>query len=186
MNLVSFSIRTKGVHNFVRRLGTVFTRFGFSEAPTRRALNTIVDSVQGYTGAPTFFIPAVVLQRHPTLIAEIARKGAEIGVHGYVHNDYRTLSRNQQFEQTEKALWVFQKVKLPCYGFRNPYLGWTWESLEVYAALGFHYESNLAVLHDVFDIGAFSPLLRTVSATSMDLFQPNPWNPESLPPTLQC
>ena len=83
MNLVSFSIRTKGTHNFVRRLCTVFTRFGFSETPTRRALTTIVDSVQRYTGAPTFFIPAVVLQRHPRLIAEIARKGAEraLGFH---------------------------------------------------------------------------------------------------------
>ena len=182
MNLVSFSIRTKGIHNFVRRLGTVFTRFGFSEAPTRRALNTIVDSVQRYTGAPTFFIPAVVLQRHPTLIAEIARKGAEIGVHGYVHNDYRTLSRNQQFEQTEKALSVFQEVKLPCYGFRNPYLGWTRESLEVYAALGFHYESNVAVLHDVVDIGAFSPLLRSGFAKSLELFQAIPCNVYALRP----
>ena len=185
MNLVSFSIRTKGVHNFVRRLGTVFTRFGFSEAPTRRALNTIVDSVQGYTGAPTFFIPAVVLQRHPRLIAEIARKGAEIGVHGYVHNDYRALSRDQQFEQTEKAISVFQKAKLPCYGFRNPYLGWTRESLEVYATLGFHYESNVAVLHDVVDISAFSPLFRSGFAKSLGLFQAVPCNAYALRPDFQ-
>ncbi len=80
MNLVSYSIRTKGAHNFTRRLRTVFTRFGFSEAPIRHALHTIIDSLQHYNGAPTFFIPAVVLGRHPALIAEIARDGAEIGI----------------------------------------------------------------------------------------------------------
>ncbi len=31
MNLVSFSIRTKGLHNFARRLWSVFIRFGISE-----------------------------------------------------------------------------------------------------------------------------------------------------------
>src|SRR5581483_5413506 len=31
MNLVSFSLRTKGMGNFARRLWTVFTRFGITE-----------------------------------------------------------------------------------------------------------------------------------------------------------
>src|SRR5438094_10605424 len=77
MNLVSFSIKTKGIHNFARRLRTVFSRFGFSETPTRRALYTVTETLQRYNGAPTFFIPAVVLRRHPTLIAEVAHCGAE-------------------------------------------------------------------------------------------------------------
>src|SRR5437588_7151659 len=81
MNLVAFSIRTKGAHNFVRRLRTVFTRFGFSERRTRRALYTIIDSLKQFRGAPTFFIPAVVLRRHPKLIDGIVRAGAEVGVH---------------------------------------------------------------------------------------------------------
>src|SRR5579864_8934611 len=104
MNLVSFSIKTKGAHNFARRLWTVFTRFGISEVRTRKALYAIVDSLRSYHSAPTFFIPAVVLGRHPGLIAEIASQGAEIGVHGYVHNDYRTLSAGEQYKQTEQAI----------------------------------------------------------------------------------
>ena len=183
MNLVSFSIKTKGMHNFVRRLGTVFTRFGFSEGRTSRALNTIVDSVQQYDGAPTFFIPAVVLERHPALITSIANKGAEIGVHGYVHNDYRTLNKAQQFRQTQKAISIFQRVKLPYYGFRNPYLGWTPESLEVFADLGFRYESNIAILHDVVDLNAFSPLLRSGYDKSLSLFQAIPCSTYALRPS---
>ena len=145
MNLVSFSIKTKGMHNFVRRLATVFTRFGFSEARTRRALYTMIDSLRGYNASPTFFIPAVVLHRHPTLMAEVAHCGAEIDIHGYVHNDYRSLSKSEQYEQTRQALSMFQKTHIPYQGFRNPYLGWTEEALHVFAALGLSYESNEAV-----------------------------------------
>ena len=48
MNLVSFSIKTKGIHNFSRRLWTVCTRFSFSEVRTHQALHTIISSLQKY------------------------------------------------------------------------------------------------------------------------------------------
>jgi peptidoglycan/xylan/chitin deacetylase (PgdA/CDA1 family) len=171
MNLVAFSIKTKGVHNFARRLWTVFTRFGFSQAQIRQALHTIIAGLQQYEAVPTFFIPAVVLRRHPALIAEIARYGTEIDIHGYVHNDYRLLSKSQQYEQTKQAISVFQDTQIPYHGFRNPYLGWAEESLQVFAALGFMYESNEAVLHDVIDLNHFSPLLRSGYEKSLALFQ---------------
>jgi hypothetical protein len=113
MNLVSCSIRTKRAHNFTRRLGTVFTGFGVSEAPIRHALYSTIESLQKCGGAPTFFIPAVVLNRHLALISEIAHDGAEIGVHGYVHNDYRTLSKGEQYKQTKQATSVFHKKGIP-------------------------------------------------------------------------
>src|SRR5581483_12037355 len=111
MNLVAFSIKTKGAHNFVRRLWTVFARFGFSERPNSRALHALLKTLQPYHTGPTFFIPAVVLKRHPKLISEIARQGAEIGIHGYVHNDYRTLSAQQQYIQTQQAIEIFHKTR---------------------------------------------------------------------------
>jgi peptidoglycan/xylan/chitin deacetylase (PgdA/CDA1 family) len=185
MNLVSFSIRTKGAHNFTRRLWTVFTRFGVSETPLRQSLHTILESLGKYDGAPTFFIPAVVLGRHPELISEIAHDGAEIGVHGYVHNDYRTLNKFEQFKQTQQAISIFQKFSIPFQGFRNPYLGWTKESLDVYAALGFNYESNIAILHDVVDLSAFSPLLQSGFAKSLKLFQAIPCNIYALRPQFE-
>jgi peptidoglycan/xylan/chitin deacetylase (PgdA/CDA1 family) len=182
MNLVSFSIKTKGAHNFARRLWTVFTRFGISEVRTRKALYAIVDSLRSYHSAPTFFIPAVVLGRHPGLIAEIASQGAEIGVHGYVHNDYRTLSAGEQYKQTEQAISVFRSTHIPQQGFRNPYLGWTEVSLHVFADLGFTYESNEAVIHDVIDLDRLSPLLRSGFEKSLALFQAIPCSTYSLRP----
>jgi len=171
MNLVSFSIKTKGAQNFVRRLLTVFTRFGFTEESTRLALYSIIGTVRYYGAMPTFFIPAVVLKRHPALIAEIARYGVEIGMHGYVHNDYRFLSKDEQYKQTSQAIAVFEGIHLPYQGFRNPYLGWTEESLQVFAELGFTYESNEAVIHDVIDVEHLSALQRSGYEKSLALFQ---------------
>ena len=182
MNLVSFSIKTKGVHNFVRRLWTVFTRFGFSEARSRRSLYTIMDSLGQYSASPTFFIPAVVLRRHPTLIAEIAHQGTEIGIHGYTHNDYRLLSKDEQYQQTQHAISVFENTHVPFHGFRNPYLGWTEESLHAFTALSFLYESNEAVLHDVIDSVSLSSRQRNGYEKSLKLFQAIPCNTYTLRP----
>jgi peptidoglycan/xylan/chitin deacetylase (PgdA/CDA1 family) len=171
MNLVAFSIRTKGAHNFARRLWTVFARFGFSDARSRRTLLAILATVRKYGGNPTFFIPAVVLRRHPELINEIALCGAEIGSHGYIHNDYRALSGASQYHQTQQALAVFQEVQLMCQGFRNPYLGWTEESVNAFAELGFGYDSNEAVIHDVVDAESLPSTLRAGYLKSLSLFQ---------------
>ncbi len=182
MNLVSYSIRTKGVQTFARRLGTVFTRFGFSETASRRALYAIMNSLHAYNAAPTFFIPAVVLGRHPALIAEIAQDGAEIGVHGYVHNDYRSLNAQQQHKQTQQAISVFQDTRIAYHGFRNPYLGWTEESLHVFTDLGFAYESNEAVFHDIIDFDRLALQLKHSYEKSLVLFQAIPCNTYALRP----
>ncbi len=185
MNLIAFSLRTKGLHNFLRRLWTVFTRFSFSERRSRRALHTITHTLQPFSAGPTFFIPAVVLNRHPRLIAEIARQGAEIGIHGYVHNDYRSLPEKQQYQQTEAAMAVFERVQIPYQGFRNPYLGWTAASRQIFATLGLTYESNDAVLHDVLELDQFSPLLRSGFEKSLALFQAIPCTTYTLRPHLE-
>ena len=159
------------MHNFARRLWTVFTRFGFSDARSRRTLLAILATVRQYGGTPTFFIPAVVLRRHPELINHIALCGAEIGTHGYVHNDYRALSDASQFQQTKQAITVFQEVHLPPQGFRNPYLGWTEDAVRSFVTLGFGYDSNEAVVHDVVDADQLSSTLRSGYEKSLSLFQ---------------
>lgn len=182
MNLVQFSIKSKGTRNFARRLWTVFTRFGLSEAHTRRSLAAIMDTTNLYGAMPTFFVPAVVLQRHVSLFAELARRGAEIGVHGYVHNDYRSLSHGEQYKQTEQAIVVFDYAGIPRKGFRHPYLGWTEESVAVLTALDFIYDSNEAVLHDVIDLDSLPTHLRRGYEKSLQLFQAIPCTAYTLRP----
>ena len=182
MNLVTFSIKTKGLRNFARRFRTVFTRFGFSENRTRRALGIIMDSLQKYNAVPTFFIPAIVLRRHAALIAEIAQQGTEIGIHGYVHNDYRYLDELEQYSQTKQAISVFERTHISYHGFRNPYLRWTNASLRVFTTLGFAYESNEAIIHDVIDLDDLSPLQRGGYKKSLALFQAIPCHVYNLRP----
>ncbi|EFH86743.1 polysaccharide deacetylase family protein [Ktedonobacter racemifer] len=182
MNLVSFSIKTKGPRNFARRLWTVFSRFGFSETRNRRSLETLIHELKPYQAAPTFFIPAVVLQRHPRLLADIEQAGAEIGIHGYVHNDYRQLNKDAQYTQTSRAIATFQQVKMPFQGFRNPYLGWSEDSVQVFTDLGFAYESNEAVLHDVVDQASLSPTILDGYQKSLALYRALPCTAYALRP----
>lgn len=182
MNLVTFSFKTKGAGTFARRLRTVFTRFGFSEERTEQALHAIIETLEQYHATPTFFIPAVVLRRHPTLIAEVARSGTEIGIHGYVHNDYRYLSDSEQYSQTRQATDIFKGLQISYQGFRNPYLGWTEESLQVFTVLGFTYESNEAVIHDVVDRDRLSPVVRATYEKALALFQAIPCSAYALRP----
>ncbi len=182
MNLVRFSLKTKGLSNFIRRLWTVFVRFGFSERTSRRALLLLLQMLRPYQTGPTLFIPAVILARHPRLLAEIAHGGAEIGIHGHVHNDYRTLQAGDQFSQTVQAIEVFQRTETRYSGFRNPYLGWTDETLDVFRRLGFAYESNEAVLHEVVHLNTFAPHLQRGFARSLELFQALPCTSYTLRP----
>lgn len=182
MNLVSFSLKTKGVRTFIRRLWTVFARFGISERRTRRNLKGIMSVLKPYGAAPTFFIPAVVLRRHVALIADIARSGAEVGIHGYVHNDYRLLSIGEQSKQVERAASVFEQAKISAHGFRNPYLGWTPDLLQVFLAASLTYDSNEAVFHDVIDPSVFPTRLRDSYEKSLELFQAIPCSIYTLRP----
>ncbi len=182
MNLVAFSIKTKGLRNFMRRLRTVFSRFGFTGVPMHRSLSTILELLNQYGGSPTFFIPAVVLRRHPALLAEIADCGAEVGIHGFVHNNYRLLSKHEQYKQTQRAIAVFEQLQRPFLGVRNPYLGWKEDTVEVYTSLGFAYESNEAVFHDIVPLDHFSRSLQESYAKSQELYQVLPCNAYTLRP----
>ncbi|MFL5702370.1 MAG: hypothetical protein ACJ8AG_06010, partial [Ktedonobacteraceae bacterium] len=75
-----------------------------------------------------------------------------------------------------------QSTQTPYHGFRNPYLGWTDESLRVFEALGFAYDSNEAILHDVIELERFSPLLRSGFEKSLVLFQAIACNAYTLRP----
>ena len=96
MNLFSCSIKNRGVHNFACRLRTVFTRFGFLEERIRRALYAVIDALHKYDSAPTFYIPAIVLNLHVALVSAFTEDGAEIGIHRYERNGYRSLQRRNE------------------------------------------------------------------------------------------
>jgi len=181
-NLFIFSIKTKGLRNFLRRVHTIFTRFGFSERRGANGLHAIVDALEPYGAGPTFYVPGVVLQRHPQLMAGIAARGAEIGLHGDVHVDYRLLDRAGQYEHTERAIAIFDRHSMPWQGFRNPYLGWTSGSVVDCAELGVAYDSNEAVDHDISGLNLIQPELASGYSLSLSLYQALPCTAYNLRP----
>jgi peptidoglycan/xylan/chitin deacetylase (PgdA/CDA1 family) len=181
-NLVAYSLKTKGGAAFGRRLWTVFTRFGFTEGRTRRSFQAMIEALRPYDGAPTFFVPATVLDRSPHLIRRVQRAGAEIGIHGYVHNDYRTLLKSEQVAQISEAMALFRRQHVSFEGFRNPYLGWNEDSLEAFRELGFVYDSNEAIIHDVIAPATLPPALAKSLRLSLDLFQAIPYTAYNLRP----
>jgi hypothetical protein len=74
---------------------------------------------------------------------------------------------------------------MPHHGFRNPYLGWTEDSVGVFAELGFAYDSNEAVLHDVIDTAALAPAIRDGYEKSLALFQAIPCSRYTLRPHIE-
>jgi peptidoglycan/xylan/chitin deacetylase (PgdA/CDA1 family) len=118
-------------------------------------------------------------------MAAVARRGCEIGIHGYVHNDYRGLDAESQYAHVRRAMAVFERAAIPFQGFRNPYLGWTPESPAVFAALGLTYDSNEAVIHDVLDTAALDEQQRDGLARSLVLFQAIPYSAYTLHPHLE-
>lgn len=185
LNLVLFSIKTKGLRNFARRVWTIFARFGFSERRGANGLHAIVDALEAYDVGPTFYVPAVVLERHPQLMAAVTARGAEMGLHGDVHVDYRLLDRARQYEHTERAIAIFERMGIPWQGFRNPYLGWTEDSVVDFAELGITYDSNEAIYHDVAGLGIIRPRLAAGYDLSLSLFQALPCTAYGLRPRLE-
>lgn len=44
----------------------------------------------------TFFIPGVIAEKYPLVVKEIARRGHEIGFHGYLHEEFTTTTQEQE------------------------------------------------------------------------------------------
>jgi hypothetical protein len=108
-------------------------------------LNKYVEITDKFNCSPTFAVTAVTLKRHPNLIKDLARKGAELAVHGYVHVDHKLLSLEEQMNHLEKAADVFKTHGIPFKGFRAPYLRTNSSTLEALTRLKFAYDSSQTI-----------------------------------------
>jgi peptidoglycan/xylan/chitin deacetylase (PgdA/CDA1 family) len=91
---------------------------------------------------PTLPVTAVVARRHPQVMRWLADRGVELAAHGYVHNDYATLSRAAQFEQVQRARDEFLRLGLRVHGWRCPYSRWNVHTLAAVRAAGFTYDAT--------------------------------------------
>jgi len=113
------------------------------EKGTRRCL----DLLDRHQTKATFFVLGWTAERFPELIAEIARRGHEIGCHSYAHPEVFKLSRAEFRADCEKALAAISAAgDFEIAGYRAPSFSITppvHDYLEILAELGFRYDSSI-------------------------------------------
>ena len=113
----------------------------------RVGIYRVLDVLDRYQIPATFFVPGYTADSFPDAVREIARRGHEIGHHGYLHEsptDYLGDPGGERamYEKGTEALERVAGVRPS--GYRSP--GWdlTDNSIRLLAELGFRYDSSLA------------------------------------------
>jgi peptidoglycan/xylan/chitin deacetylase (PgdA/CDA1 family) len=92
----------------------------------------------------TFFIPGWTAERWGDVVAEIHRRGHEIGHHGYLHEGLEGKSRAEEEEILLKTSRILADITgEPPVGYRAPLYEITHETVGLLRAHGFLYASNL-------------------------------------------
>src|SRR3990172_4712003 len=92
----------------------------------------------------TFFVPGWTAERYPDVVAEIHRRGHEVGHHGYLHEALEGRSRDEEEEILVKAAGILERItgERPV-GYRAPRYEITHETTGLLRQHGFLYASNL-------------------------------------------
>lgn len=92
----------------------------------------------------TFFVPGWTAERYPDVVAEIHRRGHEIGHHGYLHEALEGRTRDEEEEILTKTIEILQGItgERPV-GYRAPRYEITHETIGLLRKHGFQYASNL-------------------------------------------
>ena len=95
----------------------------------------------------TFFILGMLARHRSDLVKKIAAEGHEIGLHGDMHINMRTLNREQAFKDlSDSKKLVTDIIGGPVYGFRAPYFSVDETNLyvlEILSELGMIYDSSI-------------------------------------------
>jgi len=99
---------------------------GEQPAPTRhdpsvtRALPWLLDELDRHGLKATFFVEAINCELYPEAVAGIAARGHEVGHHGWSHEQWTELSRQEEADVLTRGLRAFETLGLSVRGFRPP------------------------------------------------------------------
>jgi peptidoglycan/xylan/chitin deacetylase (PgdA/CDA1 family) len=92
----------------------------------------------------TWFVPGHTLETWPDQAQEVVAGGHELGAHGWFHEDFAELGRDETREVLERSRDALAGVAgVPPQGFRAPYWALGEGTLELVEACGFRYDSSL-------------------------------------------
>ena len=85
-----------------------------------RALPWLLDELDRHRLTATFFVEAINCELYPAAVREIAERGHELGHHGWSHETWRDLSRDDERDALTRGLSAFAHIGLKPRGFRPP------------------------------------------------------------------
>jgi peptidoglycan-N-acetylglucosamine deacetylase len=103
----------------------------------------------------SFYIPAMSVMLHPQMIADIQRyPGNEIGVHGWVHEDYPVVNdaAKEQRLLTQSIDYLTKAMGKRPVGFRAPSWAYSPHTLEQVQKAGFLYDSSFMGMDEPYDL----------------------------------
>jgi peptidoglycan/xylan/chitin deacetylase (PgdA/CDA1 family) len=87
----------------------------------KRGLNRVLETLDEFGIAATFFVPGRVAEIYPDKIRDVASRGHEIANHGYMHENFAMISEQEQKTSMEKGFAAIKNIcGLSAIGFRAP------------------------------------------------------------------
>ena len=109
----------------------------------KQGVPRILDMLDSHQVKATFFIPGVVAEHYPEVVKEIARRGHDIGFHGYLHEESTKTTYGQEdatMRHSEKIIYDLTGQKIA--GHRAPGGVIHDYSLRLFLEHGYIYSSN--------------------------------------------
>lgn len=103
----------------------------------------------------SFYIPAMSAMLHPQMIPDILKAGRhEIGVHGWVHEDYTVVNDSVKEQQllTQAIDYLTKSIGKRPVGFRAPSWAYSRHTLELVQRAGFLYDSSFMGMDEPYDL----------------------------------
>jgi peptidoglycan/xylan/chitin deacetylase (PgdA/CDA1 family) len=104
-----------------------------------RALPRILDLLEEVGVRATFFVEGLNTELYPETLRRIAAAGHELAYHGWCHEEWARLERDEEARLLERGVRALEELGLRPAGFRPPGGRLTASSLELLRELGFAY-----------------------------------------------
>lgn len=149
VNPLAVAAKGKGYRQLLRRVRSIFGRYGVTSGRMERALFEFAELLTAHRCPATFPITAVALARNPQSVRALGAHNIELAIHGYRHRDHSALSLDEQRDDLRRAREAFTDVGLRPRGFRSPYLRCNQDTLHALRHAGVGYDSSNSIAWDV-------------------------------------
>jgi len=97
---------------------------------------------------PILFVTCDCIEKHKKIFLRLKNKGWEISLHGFRHERFDSLFKEEKEEQIKKAIRCFKKyLKIKPKGFRAPQHSIDSDTLDLLQKYGFEYDSSFTPLN---------------------------------------